>query len=511
MSGRLNPALDPLREQIRLRFDANPFSRPKDVADELADLFPELTFGAIRMHAQAIRRQLAEERRRESDESPTATGVYPETAPDVPAVPVAAPGVATAHPIPDDDADALTVAPCVSDDARIVERIAGDVARAALINTPPVHPIESDDTAVAGLERELHRTQAKLAELQGRHRAFVAASSDSLAIAEAIRETVVPLPAARPRIIRNARKRPRTAVILAGDWHATETVWPDGVRGINRYDMDTCARRAWLLAEKQRAWLEDVSHQWDIDRCVVALLGDMNSGNIHDELAETNEVDVGRGVVWTGALLGEYLWYLGERTRLKVVAVPGNHGRLSLKPKAKVPTESLDWIAYAIARERLRDMARDGWVSWDLGSTWVETFTAQRRLFVVTHGQQVRGQMGIPFYGFRRLVAELMKTQQAVDNRTLAMHREIETIGLYRVIVGHFHQSARLPDAILNGTLKGTDEYSVASSMAPVDASQTAFLVDPAWGVCGEEQFDVNDAPDPHGFTLPDVAHREAA
>lgn len=370
---------------------------------------------------------------------------------------------------------------------------------------------KATDPLLAGAEKRRIKAEARVRELERMNGALLKSATDIEALIASIEATgaacanmICNVPSELPNTPGASQAaRKRTAVLLVSDWHSTEVVRADVTRGINAYDMDTLARRVWALSRKTRAWLRDARRRWDIERLIVCILGDQYSGVIHN-LQETNECDPGFGVVWTGALTGQLIGTLAYDLPVEVHEVPGNHGRFGPKPKHKVPRETFDWLIGAFAHAQLGGLIKDKRIVWDRHNGWFDDFVVYGRRYVIAHGDQVRGSLGIPYYGIKRLISSIREQQAMLDDRERARGETLESVSVYQVLIGHFHRPALVGDMVMNGTVKGVDEFSTHEGMSPVPAMQVGFLVDPEYGTCGVEMFDVSNAVDPHGFALPE-------
>lgn len=377
---------------------------------------------------------------------------------------------------------------------------------------PSTDETQSENTLVREVGRENRKLRAANEKLRAQLRIEQEQSGSFDDVASAIREIVTPLPTngiiTPPRL---NSLRERIAILLWSDWHSGEVVHPSRVDGLNAYNMDICARRVWTLVRKTIALLTDAMQRCNILRIVITLGGDMNSGGIHEDLRESNEADSALTSVWTGALIGQAVWHISRIAPIDIVSIPGNHGRLSPRKKYKYPTESWDWVSYAVAHQYLSNLIDNGRVRWDLRPRWVDGFVAHNRLYLTAHGDEVKGQLGIPYYGLDRYVARLRRQQQSKDQRSIELGHTIESAGVYRLLIGHFHQFAIVKDVVINGTLKGVDEYSNGNAWEPVPAMQIVMFDDAEYGLCQIEPLYLDNPYEKHEFALPDTyAWREA-
>jgi hypothetical protein len=76
---------------------------------------------------------------------------------------------------------------------------------------------------------------------------------------------------------------------------------------------------------------------------------------------------------------------------------------------------------------------------------------------------------------------------------------------VYKLLIGHFHQFACVKDVVINGTLKGVDEYSNGNAWDPVPAMQIALFDDAEYGACQIEPLYLDNPAEEHGFALPET------
>lgn len=130
-------------------------------------------------------------------------------------------------------------------------------------------------------------------------------------------------------------------VAFLSDAHITEVVRPEEIGGYNKYNMAIAEMRIQAFFERTitvaRNYLAGVKY----DGIVLPLGGDLVSGDIHQELVETNEYSTMRGIELS------LPWFLKgiemfheEFGNVHIVSAPGNHGRNSLKPRHKKRSEN---------------------------------------------------------------------------------------------------------------------------------------------------------------------------
>lgn len=266
-----------------------------------------------------------------------------------------------------------------------------------------------------------------------------------------------------------------TLVAAFSDLHASEVVVPAEIDGYNKYDLriaeirtERFFRRTIRLADNYLAGVQ-------YDGIVLALLGDLVSGDIHEELVETNECSTLEAIYIVVPWLVKGIEMLAERFgAVHIVSAPGNHGRNSKKPRHK--RRSANNADTLIARLVARDMAAATNITFDIPVAADAGFTIYDQVFLVEHGDDMRfnGTSEIGSIG-------------PVKRGTLRTARQMQQLGkpFDYMLLGHFHQyvPAYSQGFVMNGSVKGYDEYAKRGKFAPEIAQQFLGVVTPERGI----------------------------
>ena len=237
-------------------------------------------------------------------------------------------------------------------------------------------------------------------------------------------------------------------VLMYSDLHAAERVSYEAMSGLNEYNWDIMLDRHQTLTKAVLSFKQN--RPYPIDELLILGLGDMVTGDIHDELRETNEEVISEAAVRLGMDMAEFIAGLAPHyERVRVVSIVGNHGRLTRKPEFKNSTKSWDWIAYKIAELRLAEYPN---ISVEVPRSFEAVATVFDQNILCFHGDGIPTNMpGIPWGGVQRRTKELFDTWMAkgtyINHFALGHFHEANVVGQKRIWV--------------NGSIKGPDEYSI--------------------------------------------------
>ena len=261
--------------------------------------------------------------------------------------------------------------------------------------------------------------------------------------------------AAKAPLYRPYGRRPSGAgaehefVLLWSDAHAGEVVSAEETNFMGGYDWDVMlARHQQIL----RSVLSYKAHRnYPVGKLHILGLGDGLSGNIHEELRETNAMPLEEAVVQFGLDMADWIEeFVPEFAEISVSGVVGNHPRTTQKPAAKRKYNNSDWTAYQIMRQRLRKCSS---VMFDIPKAQTHPVLVMGRRILMFHGDSVgpSAMVGVPTGGIVRHVAKLR-------NQWAAFNQPVD-----HFVCGHFHEvnlygGKRI---IINGSIKGADEYGL--------------------------------------------------
>ena len=265
-----------------------------------------------------------------------------------------------------------------------------------------------------------------------------------------------------------------TALLMLSDLHLDEVVDLHEMGGINEYNRQIAERRfgnvidgAVTLASKYVAGVH-------FDGITVAINGDILTGDIHHELAVTNEAPTPASVAHWVPLLASALEHLADSFgKVHVPCTSGNHDRDPNKrrtPSKQREESSLAWIIYNWLADMLRDDKR---ISFDIDPSEGRVYPIYDTWFHQVHGDGFRSAGGIG-----GIYPSMLKYLHRMDSMWAAHGKRIDCH-----LLGHWHTYLTGPNFIVNGSSKGFDEYAKHNGFRPERPRQAFAVVTPERGI----------------------------
>jgi len=260
--------------------------------------------------------------------------------------------------------------------------------------------------------------------------------------------------------------------LFASDWHWGEIVDPNQINGVNEYNLTIAQNRAKSMVEKAIDLLQNYVANANYPGIVFVLGGDMVSGDIHEELMATNEKEIMPTVL---DLFGVLCWCIdtlaNEFGQVFVPCVSGNHGRNTHKIRAKGRNfTSFDWLLYQFLSKRFENDSRITFHIPDGPDAYYSIFGHK---YLLTHGDQFRGGDGV--------IGALGPIVRG-DHRKRSRNSQID-MGYDTMLLGHWHQLIQLERLIVNGSLKGYDEYAYSNNFGFEPPRQAMWITHPEHGI----------------------------
>ena len=265
---------------------------------------------------------------------------------------------------------------------------------------------------------------------------------------------------------------PGVPTLFCSDLHWGEVVDPNQIGGVNAYDVATANDRMRRMIEVTIELLHKHIAFPKYPGIVFALGGDMVTGDIHEELTATNEAEIMPVVLdlWS-ALVWAIETLAGTFGRVFVPCVGGNHGRSTHKIRAKGRNfTSFDWLLYQFLAKRFEGDKRVTFYIPD-GSDAYYSVLGHR--YLLTHGDQFRGGDGMI-----GALGPIIRGDHKKRSRNAQIDQEYDTM-----LLGHWHQLIQLQRLIVNGSLKGYDEYAYQNNFSYEPPRQALWITHAEQGI----------------------------
>jgi hypothetical protein len=303
---------------------------------------------------------------------------------------------------------------------------------------------------------EVDALKAKLAQYQ----ASVENLEKQLGIALSLGKTRI---RPQPLSVSMSDKAEAVAIALASDWHVEETVESASVNGLNEYRLPIAKTRIEKFFSTIARLTEIERHGAKIDDLILWLGGDLMTGMIHEELAESNSKTPTQVILWLQDRLADGLATL--KPHFKRIIIPtsyGNHGRTTIKTRhATGAAHSYEWLLYRILEGRFHG---DQQIEFQIADSYFNFMEVYGRRLRFHHGDALKynGGVGDISIGVNKAIAAWNRSPNRAD------------LDLF----GHWHRYQQNSNWLCNGSLIGFNAYALSIKASFEPPLQTYFLLD---------------------------------
>lgn len=264
-------------------------------------------------------------------------------------------------------------------------------------------------------------------------------------------------------------------VMHLSDGHHDQIVRKEECGGFEEYNFPISCRRAEKYIDTVLDWTQQtLKPRFHFKVLTILAYGDHTSGEIHGHVSRSYFRNQFKNCFAIGQLHAMMFRDLAPYfDQINVVYLPGNHGRRSPKKDFHGAHDNWDYLIAECARMHCRDM---GNVSFLVPDAYSVNIDINGVGFNLSHGDDVRGNAGIPFYGMIRRQKGLIALGAAQGGTRVRYF-----------CMGHHHVAASLSDIdgelIVNGAWVGTDSYAFNSFSGYREPSQWIHGVNPHHGI----------------------------
>lgn len=274
---------------------------------------------------------------------------------------------------------------------------------------------------------------------------------------------------------------PHEMLLMVSDAHYGEVVDPEALFGVS-YDNDICLQRMEHIRDKTIRYKELRDPVYTTQKLTIAVLGDMISGNIHEELDRTNAIPMSSQWAEMAHMLANLGFSLREHfADVEMIIVPGNHPRIRKKPYFKQKWDNFEYMMGLYVQALVGDK-----FTVTVPKSMIHTHEILGYKIGMSHGDGYKSSSfaGIPFYGLAQRRAAFQ-----------AARKELGFDPIDMLIMGHFHQLLWWPgrgcDVIINGSIKGPDEYAFDNFAGAEPARQGLLTLNKDHGISAIEVIDL--------------------
>ena len=281
----------------------------------------------------------------------------------------------------------------------------------------------------------------------------------------------------------------QTIVAPLSDTHIGEFIDIQQMAGLNSYDFNIFNNRLYGWATQLVTLVELRRNAVPIPELVVPMLGDMISGDIHEELSHTNLTNCMMQMIRGANLIAQALMFIAPHFEsIRVPCVVGNHGRMTRKPPMKDKYMDWDYLMYQWIAALCQKQSN---IEFHIPRSFLTVFPVCNRNVLAMHGDAVSGA------GSLASITKVLTNLRSVLHFRKGLENELgelpETIPAHfdSVMIGHFHRVDELDigtgTAHICGCMKGADEFAMTRLQAVTKPQQIVTYWHPKYGYIGKE------------------------
>ena len=240
-------------------------------------------------------------------------------------------------------------------------------------------------------------------------------------------------------------------VLHLSDGHHDQIVTLEETGGLEQYDFNISCARAEQLVSTLIEHSQEHLPNYNFTNLWILANGDHTSGEIHGHEKRSYFRNQMKNTLAIGQLhalmIRDFAPYFEN---VNCVYVPGNHGRRTVKKDHYGAHENWDYMVAKVTQLWLQDLDN---VNFLIPNAFSVNLEICGHGFHMCHGDDIRGSLGIPFYGMIRRQKNLM----ALNNITGGTR-------IRYLCMGHHHVQSSLADLdgelLVNGAWLGNDPFS---------------------------------------------------
>ena len=362
------------------------------------------------------------------------------------------------------------------------------------------------------LDKKVATYKAELAYYKKLYNQVIASDAKKELIVDAIQTYAPTFDAVpvQPPPANGKSSEPQVMVAVLTDTHVGEQVFSSQLMSMNSYDYDIFNRRLSGWASQVINLATFRRNVCPINELIVPMLGDMVSGDIHEELSRTNLDNCMMQMLHAASSIAQALMFLAPHFQtIKVPCVVGNHGRMTRKPPMKDKYMDWDYLAY---QWMAAFCAKQKNIQFDIPKSFAHIVDIAGKNVLMFHGDAISG--GGSSASISRMIGNMrgiFQFKQALES-TIVEHDGVMPGTFSDVMMGHFHRVDVMDigtgSVYICGTVKGGDEFALQRVQAMTPPKQVVTYWHPSYGNVGMEVIYLNrfdDTPSLFNSPMKDV------
>lgn len=257
------------------------------------------------------------------------------------------------------------------------------------------------------------------------------------------------------------------ATAVLADPHFDEVTNPAEIGGVNAYNRAIGQLRLRKFFHNIVRIDKEFMSGTKTEGLVLAMAGDIVSGNIHEELKETNAAAIlDTCLFWSEEIAAGIEYLMKFYDNIFCPCVVGNHGRQTKKPRNKGKVrDNFDYLIYSLLARHFRGSDKVTFLIPDTPDCYYSIYSTK---YCLTHGDQFRGGSGIAGALSPMLIGDARKRK-----KSNAINKPYDYM-----VIGHWHQDIDTCGIIACNSMKGYDEYANNNNFNFSEPTQAFWLTD---------------------------------
>ena len=264
-------------------------------------------------------------------------------------------------------------------------------------------------------------------------------------------------------------------VMHMSDGHHDQVVLPSDCGGLETHNFPISMRRAEVYVDTILKWTQQtLAPTYSFPSLTILSYGDHTSGEIHGHVHRSYFRNIFKNCFAIGQLHALMIRDLAPYFKvINVVCVPGNHGRRSNKKDYNGAHDNWDYLVAEMTRLHCKDMEN---VSFTIPNSFSVNLDINGVGFCVFHGDDIRSNLGIPWYGLQRRQQRIQALNSLQGGTRIRYN-----------CCGHFHTPTSIGsmdgEQIVNGPWVATDAYAFNAFGGFTEPSQLLHGVNEKYGI----------------------------